>query len=392
MAFNIPPGTVALVLLFLLPVAGLAASILLLTSGYAKTYKEAQLYFFPVFLLSLIPALAPFLPGITLRSAIVVVPVANIAVAVKEILVGDFDWQMLILAWLLTAGAAVWVRGLAARTLSTERLIVPSIADTAGIMVDRNVLFQRQVLPAFALIWAVFFLVSMLEVNVEIRVQALINLVGIFLGASLFLIYRYRLPWKEVLAIRSVRPMVWPVVLIGAPAGLLTASGVFQLVSHVLPVPQEILEEFSNLMLPEGVPAWQLVFFVAVLPGICEEVAFRGLLLHGLRRQLHPVGLALVTGFIFGLFHIALFRIIPVAFLGILLAGVTLLTGSIFPAMLWHALTNAVGIVAASQLESLTEYGLIAYLVAASVVALVFALLWQFRTPYPELRCGAQNR
>jgi membrane protease YdiL (CAAX protease family)/ABC-type transport system involved in multi-copper enzyme maturation permease subunit len=392
MSFDIPPGTVALVLLFLLPVAGLASSILLLTSGYAKTYKEAQLYFFPVFLLSLIPALAPFLPGITLRSAIVAVPVANIAVAVKELLVGDLDWPMMILAWLVTAAAAVWVRRLAVRTLSTERLIVPSTAEMAGAMVDRSILFQRQVLPAFALIWAVFFLVSILEENVEIRAQALINLVVIFLGASLFLIRRYRLPWKEVLAVRSVRPLVWPLVIIGAPAGLLTASGVFQLVSYVLPVPPEILEEFSNLLFPEDVPVWQLVFFVAVLPGVCEEVTFRGVLLHGLRRQFHPVGLALIVGFIFGLFHIALFRIIPVTFLGILLAGVTLLTGSIFPAMLWHTLTNAAGIVAQSQLESLTEYGVATYLVAALVVVMVFALLWRFRTPYPDLRGGGMRR
>jgi membrane protease YdiL (CAAX protease family) len=137
---------------------------------------------------------------------------------------------------------------------------------------------------------------------------------------------------------------------------------------------------------------WQLVFFVAVLPGVCEEVTFRGVLLHGLRRQFHPVGLALIVGFIFGLFHIALFRIIPVTFLGILLAGVTLLTGSIFPAMLWHTLTNAAGIVAQSQLESLTEYGVATYLVAALVVVMVFALLWRFRTPYPDLRGGGMRR
>ena len=76
------PPHVALLLLFLfLPVTGVVGSVLLLTSGYAKTYKEAQMYFTPVFLIGLAPALVPMLPGLTLRSAIVLVPLANIAMA-----------------------------------------------------------------------------------------------------------------------------------------------------------------------------------------------------------------------------------------------------------------------------------------------------------------------
>ena len=90
----LPPSTVFLLAILYLPVAALASSVLLFTSGVARSYKEAQLYFTPVFLLLLVPALSPILPGLTLRSAIVLVPLSNVALAVRDILVGSFDWPM----------------------------------------------------------------------------------------------------------------------------------------------------------------------------------------------------------------------------------------------------------------------------------------------------------
>jgi sodium transport system permease protein len=89
----VPPQIAALLLLLFLPVAALVASILLLVSGHARSYKEAQLYS------SRVPAgmlrqAGALLPGVPLRSAIVLCRSANISVAVKEILVGTIDWPL----------------------------------------------------------------------------------------------------------------------------------------------------------------------------------------------------------------------------------------------------------------------------------------------------------
>ena len=92
-----------------------------------------------------------------------------------------------------------------------------------------------------------------------------------------------------------------------------------------------MLEQFGRELMPESIPLWQLILFVAILPGICEEIAFRGTLLYGLRRKLRPLPLAVSVGLIFGFFHVALFRIIPTAFMGVMLTAMALLTGSIFP-------------------------------------------------------------
>ena len=326
--------------------------------------------------------------GVRLRSVIVLVPVANIAVAVKEVLVGMPDWPMIAVAWVVTAAAAVGVGMLAEKALSTERLIT---AADVGAEEFRGgpALFPRHVLRAFALLWAIMFAVaSNMGADADIRLQLLVNLGVLFLGGSFFLIRRYRLNVREALALRAPRPAVWLAVLIGAPAGLLTATGVFRLANLVFPVPQKMLEAFGQGLLPDSIPFWQLILLLTVAPGICEEIAFRGVLLHGLRRRFSPVVLALVTGAIFGFFHTSLFRIVPTAFLGVLLAAVTLLSGSIFPAMLWHAANNALGVLGGHYEVPLYDLDAWLYLAAAAVLALAFWIIWRNRTPYPDLRPG----
>ncbi|MBP7146054.1 MAG: CPBP family intramembrane metalloprotease [Acidobacteria bacterium] len=375
---DITPATGLLVFLLLLPAVALLATVLLLISGLARSYKEAQLYFLPAFLAGLVPALAAALPGIGLRSAIVLLPLANISVAVREVLVGRIDGPMLALAWLITAGAALWLGRTAARTLVAERLVAgpePAAAALAG-----PGLFRRRVLLWFGLMWVVMFVVaSNVEALAGLRSQVVFNIVVIFCGASALMIARYRLDPREALSLRAPHPAAWFAVLAGAPAGVVAATGVFRLASLLFPVPEKMIEAFGQTLVPEGIPAWQLFVFLALLPGVGEEIAFRGMLLHGLRPRLRPLRLCLAVGVIFGLFHVALFRLIPTAFLGVILAAVVLLSGSIFPAMLWHALNNAIGIGATMLGADLGELPAGIYLAGAAVLALAFWILWRTR-------------
>lgn len=245
----------------------------------------------------------------------------------------------------VTGATSVWVALLARDTLSTERLLADSAADRAEF-VGGPALFPYRVLRWFGLMWVVLLGLSLaFGERVGIRGQVLTNLLGLFLGGSILMIRRYRLPLREALALRRVHPLVWPAVLVGAPSGFIVGIGLAELTGVFLPVPPQVLEAFGQFLLPEGMGIGELVLLLAVLPGITEEIAFRGLLLHGLRKRLGPVALCLVVGAIFGLFHVSLFRILPTAYLGTILALVTILTGSIFPAMLWHALNNAVALV-----------------------------------------------
>lgn len=382
----LPPVTVLLLFVLYLPVAALASSALLFTSGFARSYKEAQLYFTPVFLLLLVPALSPILPGLTLRSAIILVPLSNVALAARDILVGSFDWPMIFLSWLITAGAALGVAWMSVRVLSEERFVTVGEKDAADYA-GGFTLFSRQAPFWFAAMWAILLIVSNYTPQNDIRIQLFFNLIIVFLGGCFLMIRKYHLVPREVLALRRPKPTAFLAVLIGVPGGMLSSIGLFRFASLFFPVPQKTIEAFSETLILSNIDTFQLILFMAVLPGIIEEITFRGVLLHSLHKRLHPVLLVFVVGIVFGFFHMVIFRFAPTAFLGVLLSAVTLLTGSIFPSMLWHALNNTMALLSNSE-DVISQLDPVYYLAGPVLLGCSFWILWRDRTPYPGLRSG----
>ena len=385
LAVQLSAVSLLLLLGLFLPLTVLVSSALLLLSGYARSYKEYQMYFFPLFLLFIAPALAATLPGMDLHSSIALVPVAGVGVAVREVLIGEHDWPFLALAFLSTGAAALGASRLTERTLSTERLISTAELDEADLK-GGPALFPRRVLRWFGLMWVLLLLTSLwLGEELGLRGQVLFNVIGLFFVGSLLMIRTYRLDPVAAFALRPPHAAVWLAVLVGAPAALVTGMGVAELFQFIVPVPERMLRSFGEFMDAGAMPLWQTLLFVAVIPGIFEELAFRGVLLHGLSRRLRPVPLVLTVGLLFGLFHVSLWRIPPTAYLGTLLAAVVLLTGSIYPAMLWHALNNATALIPV-ELGWITEDYQLPYWIyslATAALAASFAVLWWTRRPYP---------
>ena len=391
LAVRLAPSSLLVLLALYLPLTVLVSSALLLLSGYAKSYKEYQMYFFPLFLVFTVPALAATLPGMDLRSAIALVPVAGVGVAVREVLIGELDWAFLAVAFFSTGAAAWGAARLTEHTLSTERLISAAELDEADLK-GGPALFPRRVLRWFGLLWVLLLLTSLWFGDaLGVRGQVVFNIVGLFFVGSLLMIRSYRLDPVAAFALRRPHPAAWPAVLVGAPAGLVTGIGVAQLVQLVAPVPERLVRSFGEFFAGADLSLLELVLFVAVIPGIFEELAFRGVLMHGLSRRLRAVPLALVVGVVFGLFHVNLWRILPTAYLGVLLAAVVLITGSIYPAIVWHTLNNLVALVPVERGWVPEDFPLPvwSYPLATAALAAAFAVLWATRRPYPGLRSQA---
>jgi len=380
---QLPTGMALTLLALFIPLAATIAAVLLMLSAYAKSYKEAQMYFFPVYMVSMIPALASVMPGLSLRSAIALVPLADVSVASREILMGRPDPLMIMVTFLVMALTAVFLIRMSARMLAREDLVIPSHSEPAEFL-GGPALFQKRVLRWFALMWAVTFAVA---ANVPqlatFQRQLVFNEVVIMIGATLLMLKFYNLDVTDALSLRRVKPAVWLAILFAIPSGYLTALAIFRIVNKVIPAPQQLLERFAEDFIPAGMPMWQLYLYVAVLPAICEEIAFRGMLLNGLRRRLRPAALMVSVGIIFGLFHMTLFRIAPTALLGMILTGIALMTGSIFPGMLMHAGNNAFGLWAGGGGFGLETLDWQYYAAAGSIFALALWIIYRNRTPLP---------
>src|SRR6185295_20360626 len=119
-----------------------------------------------------------------------------------------------------------------------------------------------------------------------------------------------------------------------------------------------------------SLPVWQMYLLMAILPAICEELAFRGLLLYGIRNRFHPVVRCLLVGIIFGVFHYTLFRIAPTALLGVILTAIAVMTGSILPGLLFHAANNGLAIWMESAGVSVNRFNWATYAAAFGVFIL----------------------
>jgi sodium transport system permease protein len=89
-------------------------------------------------------------------------------------------------------------------------------------------------------------------------------------------------------------------------------------------------------------PRWQLALVIGLTPAICEELAFRGFILSGLRRLGNPKRAILFSAIFFGISHgMGIQQAISATLIGLVIGFICVRTGSIFPGMAYHAVHNA---------------------------------------------------
>ncbi|WNC67168.1 ABC transporter permease [Thalassotalea nanhaiensis] len=86
----------SLIVLLLAPVAAIFSATLLAISIYASSYKEAQNYMGPMSIFVIFPVIVGMTPGISLNATWALVPVSNVALAIKELLKGTIDYSLLV--------------------------------------------------------------------------------------------------------------------------------------------------------------------------------------------------------------------------------------------------------------------------------------------------------
>jgi sodium transport system permease protein len=194
--------------------------------------------------------------------------------------------------------------------------------------------------------------VALLFVSGGVALQLLLGEVGLVLAQILLLLLPVWLlvrfggfDARRTLSLRRPPPGSVTGGMLFLFGGLQVAIVLAWLQSLVMPVPVEYLETLSELLRADSATRFiWLVFLAAFVPAIAEETLFRGVVLSSLRTRLPTAAAVVITGTVFGLFHLTpetAFRFLPTAWLGILLSWVVVLSGSLPLAMLLHFLNNA---------------------------------------------------
>jgi len=102
-------------------------------------------------------------------------------------------------------------------------------------------------------------------------------------------------------------------------------------------------------------PVWVFLGGILIAP-LVEEIVFRGFIFAGLQGRFGWKKSAIISSGLFALIHFQLAAIIPIFILGLIFAYLYHLSGSIWPAVIMHMSTNALGLGAA---YFAAEYGVI---------------------------------
>jgi sodium transport system permease protein len=169
--------------------------------------------------------------------------------------------------------------------------------------------------------------------------------VAVTLPAIIFALATCRRPWK---CLQLKLPQPWTIVFAALLAVFMHPifAGVTELVLRIYPINASAIgAETAVRDIMNGAPGiFTTLLVLAIAPAICEEIAFRGFVLSGLRSNLGKLPAILLTSLFFGLAHSVLQQSIITFFVGILLGILVVRTGSIFPCIAFHAVHNSLTI------------------------------------------------
>ena len=95
---------------------------------------------------------------------------------------------------------------------------------------------------------------------------------------------------------------------------------------------------------------------LGIVPALCEEMFFRGLMLHVYERRMKWIPAVVMVGVLFALYHILLMTIPSIIILGVMITFVVYRTRSIWAGVLYHFIHNFLSVCLAYIQPRLVEY------------------------------------
>jgi sodium transport system permease protein len=372
-----PPLTSALWLLAaLLPMSALFSALCLACAAFARSTKEGQYYLMPLLLVSMPLMMLPMAPGTELNLGNSLIPVTGVVLLVMSLVQGDF------------ASAARYFVPVVGITLICCHLAIrwavyqfnqESVLFRESERLDPRrwlvkLVRERDDTPSLAegffcvvLIFVVKFFMEVAmaasapaekSFNYLVTIVFVSQVVCIALPAVLMAMMLTGKPLKTLLLDRRPRLSMCAVAILLAvclhPIGMVL-TGWIQVLYPVQESVKAELVSFDALLKTAPYP-WLPYLLLAALPAVCEELAFRGFILSGLRHlgsKRWAIGLAAVF---FGMAHGIIQQSLSATALGLVIGYIAIQTGSLIPGMLFHATYNSLMFVGPSLMEKFAPH------------------------------------
>jgi sodium transport system permease protein len=121
---------------------------------------------------------------------------------------------------------------------------------------------------------------------------------------------------------------------------------VAELVSYLFPVSEAMLQhtETFKQLLGQSPHPWFTLLVLALTPAVCEELAFRGFILSGLRHMGHKWGAIVLSAVL-----------LMATLTGVVLGFIAVQTGSLLPCIIYHFVHNSSAVLSTAVDEHLLQ-------------------------------------
>lgn len=324
------------------------SAVVMCVCAFAKSFKEANNYVTPVTLVVMLTGYIGFIPNIELTSKTALIPVANICLLIKALLVFKYDFTlilMVLLSNIIYAFVAVWVLG---RIYNSESILFGESA--SGIrLFERRKNIKKGSLPTIQeslLVMTVALLISVYvggvlsvskpivgTVFTQLLLGGLPLLACIYTKGDIRKIFRLHMP--------SIKGIVGALFMYLGVGSLVLLIG--NVLSILFPSGNEQLSE-SYLAIVDGVPFGVALLVIALMPAINEELLYRGYMLTAFSQKMKPFRAMFFVSVLFAISHMSLLKMLPMIVLGMALAYTMEKGDSIVASSLIHFLNNALAV------------------------------------------------
>lgn len=337
--------TVLCVVAFALFISAMTMSV----CAFAKSFKEANNYVTPISLVVMLTGYVGIIPTIELNSTMALVPVANICLLIKNLLVFKYDFTLILLVLLsnvIYAFVSVWFLGkvynsesiLFGESFSGMKLFERRMNIKKGSMPS----IQESILIMVVALLLMVYVGGIVSASAPLSVGLIVQQIFIGLLPILAAIY-IKTDMKKVFSLKIPKGKALLGTIFIGIGGISLNLLISSVLGMAFQSDSEMLNEQYEQIL-EGVSFVPALLLMALLPAVCEELMYRGYMLTAFKEKMNLTKAIVIVSFLFAISHMSMIKILPTGLLGVVLAYTIHRSGSILTSALIHFLNNGIAV------------------------------------------------
>lgn len=358
--FSAPPVWAVLWLgLALLPTSATFSCLALGIAAFARSTKEGQYYLMPLLFVTIPLAGMPAARGLELDLGTALIPVTGLVLLLKTLIEGQLTeaLRFVVPVIAVTLGACLLSLRWAVYQFNCEHVLFRESErwDLAAWL--RHVLSRKPVpTPALALACGLAILLarfvlsqllSWLSLPLSLTQQAILSQLVVVLLPAAAMTLLFAEDFQATLRVHHAPLRHW----LAAALLAVVLNPAFATLKHwvmtLYPLDPALADYLRQLS--PATPDWSVLLFVmALLPAVCEELAFRGFILTGFQRSHRSLEAVVYTCLFFALSHTLIQQSVLAFAAGLVLGALAIRTGSLFPCIVYHAVHNGLNLLEAA--------------------------------------------